>query len=104
LFFLITFFFSILLKEQWTLPSLSAAWIANLLFALMFMTTGQLMIYGFKYVEAQIGSLIMLAEVVFGIIFGFIFYKEAVSITTLVGGVVIISAIILPEIRKKEND
>lgn len=68
----------------------------------MFLTTGQLMIYGFKYVEAQTGSLIMLAEVVFGVFLGFIFYKETISFTTLLGGMAIIAAIILPEIKRKK--
>jgi len=101
--FIITFLFSLFVKEHWILPNLSSVWMANGLFALMFFSTGLLIIYGFKYVEAQIGSLIMLAEVVFGVFLGLIFYKEIISFTTLLGGIAIITAIILPEVYRKKT-
>lgn len=93
---------SFLLKETWVLPAFNLTWLFNLIFSITFILTGQLMIYGFKYLDVQIASLFMLTEILFGIIFGFIFYKERITLTTLIGGIVIIVAIILPELKFKK--
>lgn len=96
-----TVFISILLKETWSYPSLSMEWIANLLFAFMFLSTGQLMVYGFHRLEAQTGSLIMLLEILLGIILGFLFFKEILTLNTFLGGLLIVFAIVLPQIKIK---
>lgn len=70
-----------------------------MLFGVMFLVTGQLMVYGFSNFEAYTGSLIMMSEILFGLIIGFIFYSEVLSPLTLTGGVLIISAMVLPEIK-----
>lgn len=87
--------------ETWSLPNLNSAWIGSLVFATMFVITGQLIIYGFKYLDAQKGSLIMLLEVVFGAVIGFLFYKEVLSFGTLIGGLLILLGAILPQLNKK---
>lgn len=61
------------------------------------------MVYGFKRVEAQIGSLILLFDIIFGIILGYIIFKESISFTALIGGSMILAAIILPNIRMKKE-
>jgi len=96
-YFLITFFISLIVKEAWQAPALNTLWFANLGFIIMFIGTGQLMIIGYRYISSQIGSLIMISEVVFGIIIGLIVYKETLSLMTLIGGILIISAMILPQ-------
>jgi len=93
---------SFLLKETWVFPAFNLTWLFNLIFSITFIITGQLMIYGFKYLDVQIASLFMLTEILFGIIFGFIFYKEMITLTTLIGGIAIIVAIILPELKFKK--
>ena len=93
---------SLILKETWVLPSINLTWLFNFLFASMFIVTGQLIIYGFKHLEAQIASLFMLAEILFGILLGYLFYKEMISVFTIIGGLTIIVAIILPELNWKK--
>lgn len=95
------FIVSLLLREQWVPVSLNTTWIANAFFIVLFTSTGQLMVYGFKRLDAQIWSLIMLTEVLFGIIIGYLFYKELPTVTSLAGGLLILTAIILPELRWK---
>ena len=90
---------SLVLKEQWIVPSFSFIWAMNLLFGLGIAATGVLVVYGFARLEAQIGSLIMLTEVLFAIIFGYVFFRETITLTTLIGGGIIIAAIVLPELR-----
>lgn len=103
IFFLMAFFISLFIREQWVLPTLSSAWVANLFFAVMFLVTGQLMIYGFSRLEAHAGSLIMLTEILFGLIIGFIFYREVLSLLAITGGTLIILSMILPEIKMRKQ-
>jgi len=105
--FLICFFatviFSLFRGETWVIPQLSAVWMYNVLFALMYLVTGQLVIVGFKHLDAQIGSLVMLMEILFGIILGFIFFQETLTMFTLLGGLLIITAVVLPELNFKPS-
>jgi drug/metabolite transporter (DMT)-like permease len=89
---------SFVLKETWTLPIWSAAWIANATYGLLFVFTGQLVIYGMKRIEAQIGTLLMLGEIPGAIILGYAFYQEQVTFATAIGGTLIVLAMIIPEI------
>ncbi|RJR16234.1 DMT family transporter [Candidatus Microgenomates bacterium] len=93
---------SLVLGEKWTVPTFTAPWIVNVIFAVLFAVTGQLVIVGFKYTDAQIGSLIILMEILFGIILGFLFYQETLSLLTILGGMLIIIAVVLPEIKWKK--
>ena len=91
---------SLLLREQWTIPSLTTAWELNALFGSLFVATGLLIIYGFRRLDAQIGSLVMLAEVLFAILLAFIFYGEIITPIMFVGGTLILVGIILPKIKE----
>jgi len=97
--FVINIVISLAIREHWVMPSLNRVWLGNLLFVFMFITTGQLMIVGFKYIDTHIGSLIMLSELIFGIILSMIFYQEKLTLFALIGGIIIVIAIILPEIK-----
>lgn len=101
--FLFMFVLSIGFREPWVAPAFNLVWLANALFVVMFLATGQLMVYGFKRLDAQIGSLIMLTEVLFGILLGYLFYREIPSAWAFVGGALIITAIVLPEIRQRRR-
>lgn len=92
---------SLYLREHFIPIQLSNQWIANLLFAFNSLATSFLIVYGFRFVEAHYGSIILLLEVLFGIFFGFIFFKEIPTVITLVGGVLIIVAVIIPKLSRK---
>lgn len=96
---LISFAISFFIKEAWPWKTLSTLILPNLLFIALFFSTGQFMIYGFKHLDVHIASLLMLAEILFGIILGFIFYKEVVSSSAMIGGIIIVTAIILPHLN-----
>jgi len=89
---------SIITKEILTAPAWNTVWIASFGYGLLFVMTGQLIIYGFNRLEAQIGSIIMLAEVPIAILLGFLVYKETITLSTTIGGLFILSAILIPEI------
>ena len=104
LFFVFTFIISITLKETWVMPELSTPWVVNAIFGVIYVICGQLIIYGFKYLDAQIGSLVMLMDAVFGIILGYLIYRETLSLMTLLGGILIFTATILPIVKFKKID
>lgn len=103
LFTLLTFILSLVFQEAWIPISLNTSWLASLLFAFMFIVTGQLVIIGFKHLDAHVASIVMLTEVLFGILIGYIFYQESLSLITLAGGLLIIAAIILSELTSMTN-
>lgn len=81
--------------------TLSAAWISIFLYGITQITADFSMIYGFKLVEAQIGSLILPLEIVFGIVYAYFFFQETLSLITLIGGSFILTGAILPNIPQK---
>ena len=89
---------SIILNEQWTAPQVTQTWIASFFYGACFIVTGQLVVFGFKKVEAQIGSLIMLAEIPIATFLAYLVYNETITLLTALGGILILIAMILPEL------
>lgn len=59
---------------------------------------------GFRYVEAQIGGLIMPLEVVFASFFGYLCFGEELSVSLWIGGSLIFTASILPHLVSYINE
>lgn len=55
-------------------------------------------LYGFKNLEVQKASLLMLSELIFVLIIAFIMYKEIPSLTVVFGGTLILLALVLPDL------
>lgn len=70
------------------------SWFWLLIFSSANILASYLLIKGFKYVEAQRGSLILPLELIFASFFGYIFFEEVLPFTTYLGGVLILSAAI----------
>lgn len=98
---LVPFTISLILREKWVPITFSLIWVEVFLFAAMFMVIGFLIVYGFRYVEAQTGTLILLFEIIAGVILAYIFFKETVPLQSLGGGALIILAIAV-QTRKLE--
>jgi drug/metabolite transporter (DMT)-like permease len=77
-----------------TLPvaqaSLSVSVLAILLYGVTQIAGDFLIIVGFRRVDAQVGSVILPLEAVFGALYAFLFFGEQVPVTTLLGGAVIL--------------
>lgn len=86
------------IRDQIAPVTLIAPWFWLLVFSFVGIGTTGLIIFGFKHLEAQIGSIILPIEIVFAIIFGFVFFGETLSLTALIGGGLIGSAAILPSV------
>lgn len=74
-------------------------WISNFVFALLVSINVFLMVYGFKHLEAQKASLLLLSELLFIILIGVIFYSEIPSIQEFFGSILIFIGLTLPYIK-----
>jgi drug/metabolite transporter (DMT)-like permease len=79
----------------------SKAWGINLLYALIGVVATVATVFAFKYSEATKANLILLSELIFVILFGFIFYNESLSFTGIIGSLLILFAQIVPHINTK---
>lgn len=91
----------LLLREKFVIPMQFDILWPQLLFVAQTVINGQLMIYGFKHIEAQIGSLIMLLEIVFAVGLAFLIFKEVPSVPTISGCIVIMIASIISVFAEK---
>lgn len=99
--FLLTAPFVFIRREIVNLNLLSFSWIINIIYALVMIFASFCTVYGFKYIEAQKGSLILLSELIFVVINGFIFFKEVPGLIVIIGGIFILAALTLPNINLK---
>ncbi len=99
----LSFLLVFILNEKLSFPELSVPWITIFVFALTQIAVVKLVIYGFRHLEAHIGTLIMPLEVFFGAFFGFIFFKEVLSFYTIIGGLIIISGFVLPNLKVNQK-
>jgi len=72
-----------------------STWYALIGFSAIFVVAFYGTVYGYKYVQAQYASLILLSEIVFAILVGFIFYSEIPTIAQYVGGALILTGLII---------
>lgn len=91
---------SVYFREVWTVPDMSAPWVASNTLGVLYIITGILVVYGFSVLEAQTGSLVMLSEILFAIAVGFVAYGETLTGLTVFGGILILAAIALPNLER----
>lgn len=90
---------SLIVKDSVPLLT-NSVWVWQILYAVTQMSAVAFVILGFRYLEAQIASVILPVEVIFAVIFGFLFFQEIPLPRTLLGGIIIATAAVLPYIRK----
>lgn len=90
--------FSLLLHEQQVPFSFTLPWLWLSFFALAGVFGFWWVINGLKDVDASLGSLILLFEVIFSIFFGIVFFGEHLNISTVVGATLIIGSAALPNL------
>ncbi len=72
------------------------SWGWLVVYALAQLTNVGLVVYGFKNVEAQIGSLILPVEIIFATLFAWLFFGENPTVSIGVGGIMILGAAAWP--------
>ncbi len=89
---------SLLNGEKQIVPALNSEWFAMLAYAATGLVGFWLVIEGFKHIDASIGGLIGLSEIVFSICFGVILFGDGFGVSTIIGAILILSAAMLPDI------
>lgn len=74
-------------------------WIVTALFGIDNFLAWFAMTKGFEYFKASSGSLILLSELVFGIVFAFLFFAEVPTMLTLIGGALVLGSITLVTLK-----
>jgi len=93
--------FSFMLHDS--LPALTniAPWLGQIAYATAMLLANWAAIEGYRHFDASLGSLIGLAEIIFGVAFGIIIFQEALSLGIVIGSLIIISAAALPHLYVK---
>ena len=89
---------SLIIGEKQVPIAFDHAWLWLLVYSFVNAAAFWLVIVGFRYVDASIGSLIGLMEVVFAVIFGAVVFHEALKPSVYIGGVLILLAAMLPDL------
>ena len=100
---LLSMIISLSLHESWKMVQIDQRLLAVIYLGFTQVFTGQLVAKGFKTVDAQVGSMILLNDSIFGIIFAFLFFKELVPLLVIVGGTCVFLSSILPIIASQKN-
>lgn len=101
---LFTFLVFLIVSDKVNTDFISLSWLANVIFSVVLAVTSMLVVYGFKRIEVQKGSLILLSELVFVVLFGFVFYDEVPTITALFGSLLILVALVAPNIKLRPSN
>lgn len=94
---------SFFLHEQWQGVKFDIRLLGVLYMGLTQVFTGQLVAKGYKHVEAQIGSVILLNDTVIGMILAFLIFNETASLMVILGGLCIFIASIIPAIAQHKK-
>ena len=92
---------SIALGEKQLIPTFNLVWLYLVLYAIVSILGFWLAIEGYKFLEASIGSLIALLEVVFAVIFGVLIFHQHLTMKVAIGGILIMFAAALPHLYKR---
>jgi len=98
-----SFALSLIWHEQWVPITFSQEWIAIFILAFYFLAAGQFIVWGFKYVEAQLGTLILQLDIIFAVLLGYFIFHEVLNASTIIGGILICIAIFLPYLKLKRR-
>jgi drug/metabolite transporter (DMT)-like permease len=81
---------SIFIGEKQSLPAFNTVWLWQVCYTLVSLFAFWFVIYGLKYVEASVGGLIGLMEVVFSVLFGIFVFREKLTYRVSMGAVLIL--------------
>lgn len=93
--FVLSGFLLLLSGENITLTVPISTWYALIGFSAIFVIAFYGTVYGYKYVQAQYASLLLLAEILFALFVGFIFYQEIPTFAQFVGGILILTGLVV---------
>lgn len=94
------FIMAVVLHEHAPVFGLHIQWLYLVFFALASIAASWSFVKGLRYVEAGVAGILGLLEVVFGIIFGILFFNEHPANLALLGVAVILLSVAIPNIKQ----
>ncbi len=94
---------SFLLGERIFMPSFDIVWLWQLGYTVASMLAFWLIIEGLKHVEAGVGGLLGLLEIVFSVVLGMLIFNEELTAQIIIGSALILIAAALPHIQALKN-
>lgn len=94
---------SLVMREQWLAPELNIAWLTVVGYAVVGMFGFAAVIAGLKYLDASIGGLLGLFEIIFSVTFGILLFQEGLTPHIVIGGILIVLAAALPHITTRRE-
>jgi len=92
--------FSFILHNSLPPFSNTTSWLGQIGYATAMILANWAAIEGYRHFEASLGSLIGLAEIIFGVAFGIILFHESLTLSIIIGSIIIISAAALPHLKR----
>ena len=99
--FLLGALFAFFLHETFFLPSFSLQWASVVGLTAVSFVALLLTVYGFRFLQAQIATLVLLLEVVFGLVLALVLFAEIPTLQALIGGTLILAGVALPNLSLK---
>ncbi|HNT29431.1 MAG TPA: DMT family transporter [bacterium] len=81
---------------------ISWPWAVQLIYAGIYLLAAYCVLVGFRYIEAQQGSLILLSELVFVTLYGYVFFAEQLTWMSLAGCLCIGIGLLIPHLGSKQ--
>ncbi len=89
---------SLIASDKMAMPAFSMEWGAMILYSLAGLLGFWLALEGLRYLDASVASLIGLAEILWAVLFGVLFFQEKITAGVLFGGLAIFTAGLLPDV------
>lgn len=91
---------SLLLGERQVPLAISTEWISMLCFAAAGVLASICVFAGYKHLDASLGGLIGLLEIIFAFLFGALVFNEAVTANMVAGSIIILFAASVPHLQR----
>jgi len=74
------------------------AWLGQIGYLIAYLVANAAVIEGFRHMEPSVGSIVGLTEIVFGFIFGVLFFAEQLTLSVIIGSTLILISAALPNL------
>lgn len=99
--FLLCALFAFFLSETFFVPSFSLQWVFVAGLTAVSFAAFLFTVYGFRFLQAQSATLVLLLEVIFGLVLALVLFTEIPTLQALIGGTLILIGVALPNILFK---
>jgi drug/metabolite transporter (DMT)-like permease len=93
------FFMALVFSKSWPSFSWHIQWLYLVIFAVASVIASWSMVRGVKLIDAGAAGVLGLLEIVFGVLFGIVFFSEHISLVAMLGIVVVIMAAAIPYVK-----